>query len=42
MFFSLFDIAGILAYTVAFVAVVLGIELALLQPLERRVNRWRR
>ncbi len=42
MFFSLFDIAGILAYTVAFVAVVLAIELALLQPLERRVNRWRR
>ena len=42
MFFSLFDIAGILAYTVAFVAVVLGIELILLQPLERRVNRWRR
>jgi len=41
-FFSLFDIAGILAYTVAFVAVVLGIELALLQPLESRVNRWRR
>ena len=42
LFFSLFDIAGILAYTVAFVAVVLGIELALLQPLEKRVNRWRR
>lgn len=42
MYFSLFDIAGILAYTVAFVAVVLALELALLQPLERRVNRWRR
>ena len=42
MFFSLFDIAGILAYTVAFVAVVLAIELVLLQPLERRVNQWRR
>jgi len=42
MFFSLFDIAGILAYTVAFVAVVLAIELVLLQPLEARVNRWRR
>lgn len=42
MFFSLFDIAGILAYTAAFVAVVLVIELAVLQPLETRVNRWRR
>ncbi|MDH3231483.1 MAG: ABC transporter permease [Alphaproteobacteria bacterium] len=42
MFFSLFDIAGILAYTVAFVAVVLAIELLLLQPLEKRITRWRR
>lgn len=42
MFFSLFDIAGILAYTAAFVAVILAIELAVLQPLETRVNRWRR
>jgi NitT/TauT family transport system permease protein len=40
--FQLFDVAGILAYTLAFVAVVQLIELALLQPLERRANRWRR
>ncbi len=40
--FQLFDVAGILAYTFAFVAVVQAIELGLLQPLERRVNRWRR
>ena len=42
IFFQLFDVAGILAYTFAFVAVVQAIELCLLQPLERRVNRWRR
>lgn len=41
-FFQLFDVAGILAYTFAFVAVVQAIELAGLQPLERRANRWRR
>lgn len=40
--FQLFDVAGILAYTLAFVAVIQVIELAGLQPLERRVNRWRR
>ena len=42
VFFQLFDVAAILAYTFAFIAVVQMIELALLQPLERRVNRWRR
>ena len=42
VFFQLFDVAAILAYTLAFVAVVQAIELAGLQPLERRVNRWRR
>jgi NitT/TauT family transport system permease protein len=41
MFFQLFDIAGILAYTLAFAAIVQVIEWAMLQPLERRVNRWR-
>jgi NitT/TauT family transport system permease protein len=41
MFFQLFDIVGILAYTLAFAAVVQVIEWAILQPLERRVNRWR-
>ncbi len=41
LFFQLFDIAGILAYTLAFAAVVQLIEWTLLQPLERRVNRWR-
>jgi NitT/TauT family transport system permease protein len=41
LFFQLFDIAGILAYTLAFAAVVQFIEWTILQPLERRVNRWR-
>jgi NitT/TauT family transport system permease protein len=42
LFFQLFDVASILAYTLAFVAVVQVIELAVLQPLERRANQWRR
>ena len=42
LFFQLFDVASILAYTIAFVAVVLVIELGILQPLEVRANRWRR
>ncbi len=42
LFFQLFDVASILAYTIAFVAVVLVIELTLLQPLEVRANQWRR
>ena len=39
--FQVFDVAGILAYSVAFIAVVQLIELAVLQPLERRATRWR-
>jgi NitT/TauT family transport system permease protein len=42
LFFQLFDVAGILAYTVAFGAVIQLLELGLLQPAERHVNRWRR
>ena len=41
-YFQLFDVAGILAYTLAFVAVIQLIELAILQPLEARISRWRR
>jgi NitT/TauT family transport system permease protein len=40
--FQLFDVAGILAYALSFIAVVQLIEWAVLQPLERRANRWRR
>ncbi len=41
VYFQLFDVTGILAYTLAFMIVVQLIEWALLQPLERRANRWR-
>ncbi|MEO1543257.1 MAG: ABC transporter permease [Pseudomonadota bacterium] len=40
--FQLFDVPMILAYAVAFIIVVQLIELAILQPLDRRANRWRR
>ena len=42
LFFQLFDIASILAYTLAFVFVIQVLEYGILQPLERRVSRWRR
>lgn len=42
MAFQIFDVASILAYSLAFIAVVQLIELAILQPLERRSSRWRR
>ncbi len=41
IFFQYFDMAGILAYTVVFVAMVMLIEHGALRPLERRVARWR-
>ena len=41
VYFQLFDVTGILAYTLAFIAVVQVIEWGALQPLERRANRWR-
>ncbi len=39
--FQLFDVATILAYTLAFVAVMLTVELAIIQPYEKRATRWR-
>jgi NitT/TauT family transport system permease protein len=41
-YFQLFDVAGILAYAIAFIVVVQLIELAILQPWEAATNRWRR
>ena len=41
IYFQLFDVTGILAYTLAFMIVVQLIEWVVLQPMERRVNRWR-
>ena len=42
LYFQLFEVAGILAYTLAFVVVMLAVEFALVQPLERYASRWRR
>lgn len=41
IYFQLFDVTGILAYTLAFILVVQVIEWGLLQPLERRALAWR-
>jgi NitT/TauT family transport system permease protein len=41
LFFQLFDVTGILAYSLAFVLVMLLIEYAVLQPMEKAANRWR-
>lgn len=42
LFFQLFDVTSILAYSLAFVAVIQVIEWTVLQPFERHVTRWRR
>jgi len=41
LYFQLFDVATILAYTFAFVFVMLAIEYLVLQPMERFATRWR-
>ena len=41
-FFNFFDIASILAYSLTFIAAVIAIEAFILQPLDRRLGRWRR
>lgn len=41
IFFQFFDIKGILAYTAAFIIVVLVFEYGVMRPLERRVLGWR-
>jgi len=42
LYFQLFDVAGILAYALAFIAVVQLIEWGILQPLEHHLTQWRR
>jgi len=42
IFFQLFDVASILAYTIAFVTIIQLIELLVLKPLDRKAKRWRR
>lgn len=40
-FFQLFDVAAIFAYSVAFIAIMLVIEILIIQPWERYATRWR-
>lgn len=40
-YFHFFDIKGILAYSLAFAALILALEAAVLRPLEHKLNRWR-
>ena len=42
LFFQLFDVASILAYTIAFVTVIQLIEILILKPLDEKAQRWRR
>jgi NitT/TauT family transport system permease protein len=42
LFFQMFDVPSILAYTLSFVIVMQSFELVALKPLERRAERWRR
>jgi NitT/TauT family transport system permease protein len=42
LFFQLFDVPDILAYSLAFAGIVQLIEWGILQPIERRVGSWRR
>lgn len=42
LFFQLFDVASILAYTMAFIALIQAIELLILKPLDKKAQRWRR
>jgi len=41
LYFQLFDVAAILGYALAFVAVMLTVELVLVRPLEAHAYRWR-
>mgnify|MGYP000103140421 CR=1 FL=1 len=41
MFFQFFDMKGILAYTVAFIGIVLMFEYMILRPFEKKVLGWR-
>jgi NitT/TauT family transport system permease protein len=41
-FFQLFDVASLLAYTIAFVTIIQLLELMVLKPLDTKAQRWRR
>lgn len=42
LYFQNFDVGYVLAYSLSFVAVMIAIELCLLQPWQSRATRWRR
>ncbi len=42
LFFQLFDVASILAYTLAFIVVIQMIEILILKPLDKKALRWKR
>lgn len=42
LYFQLFDVGMVLAYSLSFIAVMLIIETFMLRPFETRANRWRR
>jgi len=42
IFFSQYDIAGLLAYTFAFVIVMILVEIGFVGPMDRHVTRWRK
>ena len=41
-YFQFFDVRAILGYSLAFVVVMLVVELVIVQPVERRATRWRK
>jgi NitT/TauT family transport system permease protein len=41
LYFQTFDVRAILAYTIAFAAIMLAIEYLIVQPIEKRAYRWR-
>ncbi|MFD1881654.1 ABC transporter permease [Paracoccus pacificus] len=42
MYFQMFDVANVMAWSLSFVIVMLTIDYLILRPWERRANRWRR
>ena len=40
LYFQLFDIAHVMAYSMTFVAIMLAIDYGIVQPLDRRSRRW--
>lgn len=42
LFFQLFDVASLLAYTIAFIGVIQCLEILVLKPLDQKHQRWRR